>query len=608
MWIAFLDGRKDAGNLAHRRHSSDELVQCSIVMTQQEKMDCSVRSLLRFFLRPSARYLLAWFLVVTAAAITFFCAWVRFDTPKRADGASKRRGGNSGHVAIDFGGQWLMGRMLARGLGRHLYHRNYLRDIVREAYPREDEIPPEERPPAEKDEHEADQMMSWLMGSDDPKAAKAIGSFLVPLAGHEVLGAMVLARTQEERIDQRVRQATAPQVGGALYPPIHALVICPLGLLPPAQAYRLVQALGILLAIVAGGGICLLSEGRIWWPMGVAGVILFPGFATTLNLGQNSILMLTLLIWGWVFMAHERLVCGGILWGLLAFKPVWVAAFFLVPVLTRRWRACLAILCTGLGLAAITLPFVGWQSWLDWLQVGRYARAIYDTNQNWIFLSRDVLSIPRRWLLDFDVEDALRDSPAATLIGWGLLLLVVVCTVAVSILRKEQCRMVTGPPAAFLLFGAWLCCYHFMYYDILLTALPVALLLTEPRRHLKPVLIALSILPDGMRKTDLGQYYEPGIDCARPAASVLMRVGYQSISVRNSMTLTLIALLAVSDLLLTFLGLEISISAPALKYVPIPLPLRYSTGFDGTPWPTFCILALWLWCGWLWLRMPQGAA
>src|SRR5258708_1308851 len=146
-------------------------------------MDCPVKDILRFFLRPRARYVLAWLLAGIAAAITLFCSWTIFDTPRKEDGTSKRKGGNNGHAMIDFGGQWLMGRMLVQGLGRHLYHRNYLREVVREAFPREDEIPREEYAPDEFEGHEADQMMQWLMGQDDPATAKAIVSFLAPLAG-----------------------------------------------------------------------------------------------------------------------------------------------------------------------------------------------------------------------------------------------------------------------------------------------------------------------------------------------------------------------------------------------------------------------------------------
>jgi arabinofuranan 3-O-arabinosyltransferase len=54
-----------------------------------------------------------------------------------------------------------------------------------------------------------------------------------------------------------------------------------------------------------------------------------------------------------------------VVWGLLAFKPVWALAFFLVPLVTRRWRTCLAMAGTGAALALTTVPFVGWQCWLE---------------------------------------------------------------------------------------------------------------------------------------------------------------------------------------------------------------------------------------------------
>src|SRR5712692_10037149 len=172
------------------------VVRCKLlVATNNEQLttDCPVRNLLRLSLRPLPRYLLAWLLAVTTAGITFLLAWTMFDTPKREDGRSKRRGGNSGHVTIDFGGQWLMGRMLVQGLGRHLYHRNYLREVVGEAYPREDEIPLEERTAEDGDEHEADNMMHWLVGRDDPEAATALVSFLAPLAARDAFGVMAFA-------------------------------------------------------------------------------------------------------------------------------------------------------------------------------------------------------------------------------------------------------------------------------------------------------------------------------------------------------------------------------------------------------------------------------
>src|SRR5205823_6328402 len=96
---------------------------------------------------------------------------------------------------------------------------------------------------------------------------------------------------------------------------------------------------------------------------------------------------------------------GGVVWGLFAFKPVWGLAFFLVPLLSGRWRMCLAMVGTGAALGLLTLPVVGVQTWFDWLQVGREAAGVYNVNENWIHLSRDLQGIPRRLLLDFNLPE-----------------------------------------------------------------------------------------------------------------------------------------------------------------------------------------------------------
>ena len=65
---------------------------------------------------------------------------------------------------------------------------------------------------------------------------------------------------------------------------------------------------------------------------------------------------------------------------------------------------------------------------------------------------------------------------------WGICLLstllvaALACTVVVTLSRRDRGRVVTGPGAAFMFLGAWLACYHFMFYDLLLTALPALLL------------------------------------------------------------------------------------------------------------------------------------
>jgi hypothetical protein len=503
---------------------------------------------------------------------------------------------------IDFAGQWLLGRMLALGHGRHLYHRNYQREVLRQAYPIEDEIPLAERSTEEGFEHEVDSLMGWLVGNDDPDASQAVASFVAPLAAQGPCDILALARLEQEELEKRIQRSLQPQVGGPLYPPIHALVMYPLGRLRPSHAYRALQFFEMLLVVALGWGIRLLSQGKIWWPVGIAMVLFYPGFSTSLNLGQNSIVILSLLVWGWVFLSRGRPTCAGIIWGLMAFKPVWAAAFFLVPLVTGRWRFCLAMLATGAALAIATLPLVGWQSWLEWLQVGSAATAVYNKDENWVFLSRDLLGIPKRWLLDFQAPAQMRASPAATAIGWGLLLSTATATVVVARSRRDRNQVLAGPPAAFLLLGGWLCCFHFMYYDVLLTALPVVLLLSDPRRYLQPVVLSVSELRDGA--TDLHRYLGPALAGSYPLSTTVAQVGVRQVVVRNSMTLTLLALFLVTDYLFPFLSVAVSVSAPDLKNLAIPTPIKFSTSVLGTPWNTFCLIALWLWCGWLWWRTP----
>src|SRR5262249_6102378 len=140
---------------------------------------------------------------------------------------------------------------------------------------------------------------------------------------------------------------------------------------------------------------------------------------------------------------------------------------------------------------------------------GSLATRVYDTDENWIFLSRDLLSIPRRWLLDFKAHADVRDRLAARLAGWALLVGILEVTLRLAALRWKQLRPATGPAAALVLLAAWLCCFHFMYYDVLLTILPVFLLFTEPGRWFEPRFLALVPMSSGEGNESVAAYYKP---------------------------------------------------------------------------------------------------
>jgi hypothetical protein len=516
-----------------------------------------------FLVRERTRYVISW---VAALIGTFVCilgAWKAQDDPKRADG-------NGGHVSLDFSGQWLLGHLLVRGEGRYLYERNHQRAALVAAYPLEDQDP-------EQTKSDAEWIMWAMMGNDD-EAYPAAASFLAPLAATGPLDAAALLVAEEATDPGRAKRVVTPRVGGPLYPPINAFVYSPLGLLPPRVGYRLAQVFGVVLIFVAAAGVRLLSRGRIWWPVAVVAIMLFPGIAGAIALGQNPVLSLAILTWGWLLLARGRQGWGGIVWGLFAYKPVWAMSFFLVPILTRRWRMALAMLATGTTLAVLTPPIVGWHAWLDWLMVGREANQLYTVDENWIDCSRDLLSLPRRWLLDFSLPLDERDAnwlPPA-LIGWCLLLGVWEITIRLACLRWGRPAPVKGPGAAFVLLGAWAGCYHFMYYDTLLAVLPLLLLFTEPRRYLEPILVAIVPVGKQLRDVRFLRYFE-----ARPASesppAIQLRAEPGSVCVLNRMIPTLFALLILTQ--------------PFWHFGRLWIP----------PGETCLLLIVWLWCGGLWL-------
>jgi hypothetical protein len=655
----------------------------------------------RVFSQRPVYVALAWTLVIVVAQVTLFAAWHSFDNPYAG---TNRNDYNGGHATIDFGAQYLMGRMLVEGHSRDLYNRSRQRVVLTATYPVQDQDPKAARSDAEN-------LMYWMMGSDEPGAPEAFGSFLTPLAARDAPGAVAyLAAGRHAWTERQVRPGTpeacasclaplaasdgpaaavylaavrqawaegpldharARRVGGPLYPPVNAFFDAPLALLPARTAYHVQQVINVLLAFLAGLGIVVLSRWRVWWPIASLVILLFPGFMGSINLGQNATLTLTILVWGWVLIARARPGWGGLVWGLLAFKPVWAMVFFLVLVLTRRWRDCLAMLAAGAVLGLLTLPFVGFHSWLDWLQVGREAAQLYDTDRNWVFLSRDVLSIPRRWLLVFEggagQELVRRPDPngpscwwyylcggadvpgwlVPTLAGWGLLVALLETTVRPAALRPGQARAVTGPPAAFLLLGAWLCCYHFMYYDVLLAALPVLLVFAEPRSYIEPLYLTNKRLgplggagaaarwehPDREETGRLGVVLlgllavlcvEGVLALGLGLAVARWRLPWQLLLMLAPLVVPVLVALACVGAVFVARVARPLVPPPEFRSVGVlnrvfpsllvlllltqPLfPVLGLGGYFGPPWDTFVLMAMWLWAGWHWLRVRPSS-
>jgi arabinofuranan 3-O-arabinosyltransferase len=269
-----------------------------------------------------------------------------------------------------------------------------------------------------------------------------------------------------------------------------------------------------------------------------------------------------LLVWGWALMVRGRPSWGGVLWGLLAFKPVWAVSFLAALLLLRQWRAAATMTATGAGLILMTLPFVGVHSWFDWLHIGQIAAGMYNTDRNWIFLSRDLFGIPNRMILDFSDGRATRARPIAGMIGWGLWFSIAVVTCAM-IWRHRRRACITGPFAGLALLAAWLLTYRFMYYDALLAAVGVVAILADPRPYFQ-------------------RAWWPFASWAGVFAATLLLIENGTSPLNVQVTASIHGLKGTG----TATDGTTQITAPTVKV---------ASG-DEYPWDTATVCALWLWC------------
>ncbi|HEV3143290.1 MAG TPA: glycosyltransferase family 87 protein [Gemmataceae bacterium] len=574
-----------------------------------------------FFTHRWTRYVYSWLILLGLAGGEMYYARTAWEN-KDTNTAKNRPDGNDGHTSIDFGGQWLMGRMLTRGYGHELYDRNRQYEVATQAFPRELEAPAAEA-------HDAENLLNWFMDESITKQTRDSATRInqtkattaLPLAAADPFQAAVLVVAAQDECwtEQRIDEVRRKRVGGPLYPPTQAFLFAPLATGDhPQWAYFTMQWLLLGVTFLCGAGIRFLTRGKIWWPIATSLLLLYPGLRGALHLGQNAPISLAIVIWGWVLVSRGYPGWGGAIWGLMVFKPTWAAAFFLVPLFTRRWRMCLVMMGTGAAIALATLPFVGIQSWLDWLKVGKAATRLFELDENWIHLSRDLLGIPRRFLVDFGENDeSQRDHWYIQLAGWCLWVFFVEATLRLTVLCRRQLLAGAGPATAYLLLGAWMSCFHFMYYDVLLSALAVFVLLAEPKRLVQPLLATFQRAGD-VRPLDAfsAAYFEPRLAKTHPDLAGSPNAARRT-WVANSFLLYFVLLLIIIQHLFPWAEMRATFEIGRLPLVAKTTSidgqssyvvtngktefrtkkLSLTTSGYGPAWDTFALMGLWLWCG-----------
>ncbi|QVL33342.1 DUF2029 domain-containing protein [Telmatocola sphagniphila] len=500
-----------------------------------------IRSLKAIFRSTTVRLISAWLLAITFILIRQINCRLSFDDdkswfwdrvrpyvpevwpfplptgkPKFTDPEqTPRRDNNDAHKQIDFGGQWVLARMLTTGHGNSLYNPLIQREIISAAYPISNESPTQKT----RDSDDLYDSFVALQAGDPP---------------HEIRG--------------------------PLYPPLLAFFLAPYAIdNDPQRAYFVHQYFLMGCTIFGALGISLITRRRIWWPVAICLILVFPGSRACFELGQNALVTLLILIWGWVFLTRDKPVIAGIIWGLLAYKPVWAMSYFFALILLRHYRMALVMVITGIVLGLATLPVVGVQSWLDWLKIGGRASEMYGIDAAWIPLSRDLFGLPRRFLTPFHLPQEERWTLAGFLAGWGLWVFVFQVSLQLYYWRSASALRVP-----FILLASWMLTYHFVYYDAAIAAFPFLLLIDAQRMVGK----SGPTMTSGVRPL----YFYFGLLFAFENVLYPLRIRSTVVAERFA------------------------------ELIPIPggsaeyYPRLIITTDEWTAWPTIFLLAVWLWC------------
>jgi hypothetical protein len=241
------------------------------------------------------------------------------------------------------------------------------------------------------------------------------------------------------------------------YPPTAILLFRALALLPYQMSY-VIWTLGTL-ALFVWAVVSTCSRLAV----SVIGVIVAPVSIGCIASGQISFLAAALLIAG-VRLAGRRPILGGVLIGLLAYKPQMAILVPIAFAAAGYWRAFAAACVTVTVLALIATVGYGAGVWADWLAMLPAYAAVFDHDHVHMALKPTIMA---------NLQLAGVSLQAAKTIQG-------VVAVAVAALVWRCCRRGAGRLAtAALLVGTVLATPHALIYDLPIVAAAMALLFQE---------------------------------------------------------------------------------------------------------------------------------
>jgi hypothetical protein len=242
-----------------------------------------------------------------------------------------------------------------------------------------------------------------------------------------------------------------------LYPPTFLLLMLPLALLP----YLL--SLGVWLATTLSGYLGTIRR-LAPHPLTVWLTLAFPGTFQNLYFGQNGFLS-AMLLGGGLLLVDGLPFAGGVLLGLLTYKPHLAVLLPVALVAGGRWRALLGLASSAAGLALASVLVLGSQVWLAFVRQLPWAMQLVKTDDLcWSHMPTVLAAIQ---LLGGGLDAALVLQGLVMLIG---------ATVVAWVWFKGASLAVR---AATLVTGTLLVTPYAFAYDLALLALPLVWLAWE---------------------------------------------------------------------------------------------------------------------------------
>ncbi len=259
------------------------------------------------------------------------------------------------------------------------------------------------------------------------------------------------------------------------YPPTFQLMLMPLGALPYVTAW-------LVWSCVLYGSYVLFLRRLVGDPAQLGFLLLAPGVAVNLFFGQNGILSVVL-IGGGVLLLRSRPILGGILLGMMAYKPQFAVLIPLALLAGREFRAFAAAALSQAALVLLSIIVLGTGPWIAFLHKITQPSSVFTSS------SSDWRAIPSMMILARTL--GLRD-PASSICQWAFALL----AAAVVIwcwwkTRDGALRLATIATATILVTP------YLRGYDMMLLILPVAALMSLARLTVieKAVIFGAWLLP-----------------------------------------------------------------------------------------------------------------